>query len=111
MKLFIVVRWGNDDSPDKANGEDTQFLVRADDWQSAVSLVEPFLQSMPHTVVRALANVVFEVGEDSGTEQEAQVLLGPVLEYLKSAKGYQQSWRRDGVTDFQWKHEEEIDWD
>lgn len=85
MKLYIAVRWGNHESPDGPDGEDTHFLIRARDRDEAARLADAVLGSMPtvstegHRSVQPFCHKIIEIGSDSSTFPgvEPQVLIGP----------------------------------
>lgn len=89
MNLYEVIRWGNDDSDDGPNGEDTCFLVRAATVAAAAELADGRLRRMPQQRVRPFAQAVYYVGVDAGTEQTERILRGP---YIQSA--YCHGWRK-----------------
>ena len=110
MKLFLVTRWGSDDPPDYIDGPDTNFLVRAGDFQEAARLADGQLERLPHTRVTPFANVVVELGIDSSTSQKATILAGPFVQFCYSG-GYQDAaWVRDPFFEtVQWQRLSEID--
>jgi len=93
MNLYLVTRWGNNESPDGPNDTNTMFLVRAPDRDVAISLVEPVLQRMPHDRVQAHTNVCVHIGTDAGESNEPRILLGPIVENCW-ADGYKVGWVR-----------------
>jgi hypothetical protein len=95
VKLFIVTRWGSDDPPDYADGPDTNFLVRANDYLEAVSLVDNELERLPHKHARPLANVVTELGLDCGTVHKTEILAGPFLQFVRFSGYREVTWIRD----------------
>jgi hypothetical protein len=101
MNLYIVVRWGNDGSADKANGEDTIFLVRAVNHASAATLAEGQLERLS-THVQPFANVVQEIGIESINSDEPLVLIGPAYEFFSKGNLGYGSWIRDDPQD-DWK--------
>ena len=93
MKLFIVIRWGNEFSESGANGPDTVFLVRAANQATAAVLVEPVLQRMPHSRVVDYPNVCIAIGEDMYNSKYEQILLGPLYEFFHNTD-YRDVWVR-----------------
>jgi len=104
MKLYIAVRWGNHNSPDGPDGEDTHFLIRAWDHLEAIRLADGVLASMPtactegHRSVQPFCHRIIEIGSDgsSSAETEAEVLMGPWVAYGMAVHhvGYV-TWGRD----------------
>ena len=92
MKLYEVVRWGNDSEDVHTggpNGPDTCYLVRATSMESAVRLAEERLRWLPPSdLVFPYASAVYELGEDSGASVDARVLRGPYIEHA-----YCHGWR------------------
>ena len=86
MNLYLITRWGNNEEPDGPDGTDTMFLVRAPDYLSAVSVVEPVLQQMPHDRVLPYANVCVHLGTEEGTSSESRILLGPIIQTYLSGE-------------------------
>jgi hypothetical protein len=96
VKLFLVTRWGSDDPPDYANGPDTNFLVRAEDFKQAASLADEQLRRLPNKRACSFANVVVQLGIDGGAAEEARILAGPFIEFCHNKDGYHDStWIRD----------------
>jgi hypothetical protein len=93
MNLYVVIRWGNEASPDGPNGTDTTYLVRAPDRESAISLVEQLLREEAATKVVPYANVCIQLGTDSSLIDEATVLLGPIIQNFHN-NGYPILWVR-----------------
>jgi hypothetical protein len=89
MKLYVAVRWGNHDSPDGPDGEDTHFLIRARDFTEAARLADGVLASMPTSCVKSDRSVepfchkIIEIGSDESTSADVQpqVLMGPWVAY------------------------------
>lgn len=93
LRLYEIIRWGYDKSPDGADGEDTVFLVRSSDFRNAVSLVEEVLRQLPHETVRPYANEVLEIGQDQGAETKPRILIGPCIQFGHNF-GYSRCWIR-----------------
>lgn len=102
MKLYEVVRWGNDgDDPFRGgpNGDDTCFLVRAESVQEAASLADAVLKQMTSATVASFAQVVYELGTDTGNGTDARIIRGP---YEQNAYNYGWAqWERD-TADGEW---------
>lgn len=91
MKLYEVIRWGNDsDDPltGGSNGPDTCFLVRAGSVEEAVGLVDPMLSRESGGEVRSFASAVYLLGTDSSAQEQPRVLRGPYIE-----NAYRHGWR------------------
>ena len=103
MDLFIVVRWGSDLTPDGADGPDTHYLVRANDFREAVSLAEVKLRGASHSRVSASANVCLKLGQCSPSRHElhAAVVLGPSYQQLRG-DDFAEGWLRH-YADEDWK--------
>ena len=112
MKLYIAVRWGNHESPDGPDGEDTHFLIRARDNLEAALLADGVLRSMPITSssskrrVQPFCHKIIEVGSDSSTfpNVQSQVIMGPWIAY-----GYEV--HHVGYSAWSRKHDDENVWD
>ena len=114
MKLYIVVRWGNHESPDGPDGEDTHFLIRARDHDEVVKLADEILGSMPtactegNRSVQPFCHKIIEIGSDSSTFAgvESQVLMGPWVAYGYAVHhvGYA-TWNRDHFDKNVWEKE------
>jgi len=112
MKLYVTVRWGNHESPDGPDGEDTHFLVRAHDRDEAARLADAVLGSMPtactegHRSVEPFCHRIIEIGLDSSTFPgvEPQVLIGPWVAYGYAVHhvGYV-TWSRDNTDKNVWE--------
>src|SRR5947209_4127129 len=87
MKLYISVRWGNAESPDGPDGEDTHFLIRAHDFMEAAQLADTVLRSLPTTSsksrrpVQPFCHRIIEIGSDNSIGSVPQVLMGPWVAY------------------------------
>ncbi len=96
MKLYSVIRFGNDDEgPD---GEDTEFLVLADSVQSAAGLVDNQLKNMPHEKVDNICHAIAIIGESFSERTEGVILSGPNLirvSLLGIGIPEENIWRRD----------------
>ena len=78
MKLFFVSRWGHDESPEGANGEDTNFVVRAATRDDAAHLVDTFLTcDLRHSTVYPRCNFICELGVDTSGTSEPHIVCGP----------------------------------
>jgi hypothetical protein len=94
LKLFEVVRWGSDASPDGPNGEDTIFLVIANTHLEAAELIDMFeLPNLPHERVKPYANWVSELGVYTGPATEVKRLRGPY--YAFAYHFGSRAWRRE----------------
>lgn len=87
MRLFVTVRWGNPESPDGPDGEDTHFLVRSQDFIEAARLSDDVLRTLPRTSanskrpVQPFCHRVIEIGSDASVKSVSQVLMGPWVAY------------------------------
>lgn len=114
MKLYIAVRWGNHESSDGPDGEDTQCLIRARDHVEAARLADAILLSMPTACTKGDRSVqpfchrIIEIGSDGSTFPgvEPQVLMGPWIAYGYEVHhiGYA-TWKRDGTDKNVWEEE------
>lgn len=100
MRIFEVIRWGNDSGDPLAggaNGPDTCFLVRADTVEEAARLADVRLAALPHERVSPWAHAVYLLGDDLGSREAPLILRGP---YIQSAycHGWRQ-WHRDERND------------
>lgn len=99
MKLFITTRWGNPYEPDGPDGKDTNFLVRASDFDEAARLAESDLKHYPLFVganrpVQGFINCIQQIGEDPASESPA-VLYGPWIEHIVVRDSNYDVWHRD----------------
>lgn len=80
MKLYEVIRWGNDSEnpftggPD---GADTCFLVRAASVEQAGELADAELRKLKPQRVAAFAGAAYLLGEEHSTDATPRVLRGP----------------------------------
>jgi hypothetical protein len=120
VKLYIAVRWGNHNSSDGPDGEDTHFLIRAHDYIEAIGLADAVLGTMPtactegERLVEPFCHRIIEIGSDvsSFPNVQAGVLMGPWIAYGYEVHhiGYQ-TWSRDAFDKNVWeeiKHESPI---
>ena len=96
LKLYQVVRWGNDDEgPD---GDDTIFIVRAYSHIRAAELVDAHLMHMPHEKVWACASQVCEIGVSHDLPQDfpnrEDVVLAPFSRFGSRPAPFP-AWSRD----------------
>jgi hypothetical protein len=111
MKLYITIGWGNHESPDGPDGEDTHFLVRAHDHVQAARLADEVLRLMPtactdgYRSVQSFCHKVIEVGADSSACPDLlpQVLMGAWIAYGYAVHhdGYA-TWSRDSAEENAW---------
>jgi hypothetical protein len=104
MNLYITVRWGNHNSPDGPDGEDTHFLIRARDYIEAVRLADRILETLPtactqgNRSVQPFCHRIIEIGSDAScfAGVQAEILMGPWVAYGHSVHhvGYT-VWHRD----------------
>jgi hypothetical protein len=100
MKLFIAVRWGNAESPDGPDGEDTHFLIRAQDFSEGAKLADDVLRSLPTASTRSKRQVqpfchsIIEIGSDASEKSVPQVLLGPWFAHGNVHHVYYATWTR-----------------
>lgn len=114
MKLYIAVRWGNHNSPDGPDGEDTHFLIRAHDYLEAAGLADGVLRTMPtacaegHRTVQPVCHRIIEVGSDGSSFADAQpeILMGPWIAYGHAVHhvGYP-TWSRNDFDKNVWEKE------
>jgi hypothetical protein len=100
MKLFEVIRWGNDsDDPYTGgpDGLDTCFLVRAGVPEEAAMLADEVLSRVPTTNVQSWSGAVYLLGTDDGSDERPRVLRGPYLQHAY-CYGWRQ-WHRDARED------------
>jgi len=110
MKIYFVVRWGHDESPDGPNGEDTHFIVKASDHDEAAAIVDFYLEhSLHHSQVEPICNVIVELGSDVGTRTDPLIIHGPWYSYayLQTGRDYP-SWIREVHTEYQWGKFDEL---
>ena len=98
MKLFIATRWGNPYEADGPDGKDTNFLVRASDFDQAAKLAEDILQHYPLRVgdnraVQGIIHCIQQIGEDPASETPS-VIHGPWIEFNLIDSSYD-VWHRD----------------
>jgi hypothetical protein len=79
LKLFLIGRYGNNESPDGPDGTDTMFVVAAQSVAEAGALADAVLRDMPHDRVAAFSNVSYEIGVAGDGIDCSGVLLGPFL--------------------------------
>lgn len=114
MNLYVAVRWGNHNSPDGPDGEDTHFLIRAHDYIEAAGLADGNLATMPaactegNRSVQPFCQKIIEIGSDgSGSAAaQAQILMGPWIAYGYAVHhvGYP-TWSRDDFDKNVWEKE------
>jgi hypothetical protein len=86
MNLYEVIFWG---ASGCEHDEDTIYLVRAENWQSAVEQVQTNAPRDAHKIHGStLAHRVHEIGRDFSPVPEGQILRGP---YFQCA--YNHGWR------------------
>lgn len=106
MKLYMAIRFGHAESPDGPDGADTVFLVRAEDYRDAARLTDEALLGLPTSSPRSQRPVesrchrVLELGEDSSSASEPQLLGGPWIggNGLFDSRAYRM-WVRGDITD------------
>lgn len=100
MKLYEVVRWGNDaaDADDGGpNGPDTCFLVQTDTPADAARLADAELLAAAPVRVPPRADVVHLLGESASSEVGPRIVRGPYLEHAFN-RGWR-AWQRDRGAD------------
>ncbi len=107
MRIYEVIRWGNDsDDPVTGgpNGPDTCFFVRASSIEEAAGIVDARLAALPHERVVPWAHAVYLLGDESVAADAPRILRGP---YVQPAycHGWRQ-WHRD-MPDGPWREKEE----
>ena len=112
MRLYIAIRFGNHNSPDGPDGEDTHFLIRAHDYVEAVRLADGILRTMPtscaegHRSVQPFCHKVIEIGSDGSSCVNVQedILMGPWFAYGFSVHhvGYR-TWSRNDFDTNVWE--------
>ena len=95
MKLFLVIRWGNDESPDGPNDpDDTCFLVRAFERDEAIPLVDTVLARMSCERVPPFCQQISEVGIDLTNERTPAIIIGPFFGRMRFSGRYPNLWGR-----------------
>lgn len=98
MNLYLVTRWGNDESVEGPDGDDTTFLIKASSVNNASELVDRVLENMPHTKVSNFCHRVTKIGE-SISSNEVSTILGPFIgsSLMEDDEGIDNSerWARD----------------
>lgn len=115
MKVYLTIRFGHAESPDGPDGEDTVFLVRAADFSDAARLTDAMLLDLPTTSpqskrpVEAACHRVIELGEDSGSAYESEIIGGPWIggDHRFDCRTYPM-WVRDWNTCNEWKEAREV---
>ena len=79
MNLYLVTRWGNDESEDGPDGDDTNFLVRASTVEGASEVVDKILSNMSHKRVADFCHRVTRIGESISLTEKPSIILGPVV--------------------------------
>jgi hypothetical protein len=107
MNLYLAIRWGNADSPDGPDGDDTIALVRASSVDRAAEIADHVFSNLPTTSplskrsVQPFCHRLIEIGEDGGA-QRPDVVLGPfVAGPAQWGQGTinRRSWKREGKSD------------
>lgn len=93
FKIYEVIRYNCEHQP--ADGDDTIFLVRAENHLDAAYLAEQRLSILPHTKVKPFADLIYELGIETRVRSEyypPQVIRGP---YYQAATrcGWKMWWR------------------
>lgn len=84
MKLYEVIRWGNDSEDlftGGPNGADTCFLVRADSVEQAAALADAALKAPPSPSLPSFTGAVYLLGTALGSDETARVLRGPYVQH------------------------------
>lgn len=103
MYLYQVTRWGNDDSPNGADGEDTHYIVVAKSYVEAAALVDEELEQLPHKRCAEYCNVVAQLGVAQAAADRPFVLLGPCIQYRFHGSVFPNFWVRHYL-DAGWIH-------
>jgi hypothetical protein len=105
LNLYLAIRFGNADSPDGPDGEDTHFLVRAPTVQEAARITDEHLRDMPTSSpdserpVQPFCHRMVELGADASATAEPHIITGPLLARIKLSAGYRVWMREDGWCD------------
>ena len=116
LRLYCCMRWGNAQSAEGADGEDTTFIVRAESHEQAASLADCILRMMPTQFeglprsVEPWCHLILDLGPDGSFAKEPKVLLGPMIGYaLHSGSEAYPSWMRGELpNDFEWIDADEL---
>ena len=102
--LYLVTRWGNDESDEGPDGEDTTFLVKASSVNNASEIVDEILENMPHTRVSSFCHRITKIGVTISSNK-TPIVLGPFVgsSLMEDDEGIDNSerWARD---------EKDMDW-
>lgn len=115
LSLYYCVRWGNPASEEGANGEDTNFLVRASNHLEAARIADAELARMPTQLEGSTVRVapycsrVVELGFDASEADPGLVLRPWVADSGYFGKAVYRAWQRGHLPDdLAWASEEEI---
>jgi hypothetical protein len=106
MNIFLVRRYGHDESGEGANGPDTFFLVRARDRDDAAQLVDQILKDYPHKTVETTCHCISEIGIDTGALQDSSIIHGPWYSRAHLDLSGYLNWFREWHTNEQWKNQD-----
>jgi len=101
MKIYLATRWGNPESPDGPDGEDTNLLVRASSVEEAAAVTDAFLARAPTTSphsrrpVQAFCHHIVELGVDSSTSAKPDITHGPWVAHAFSRWADSPAWTRN----------------
>lgn len=108
MNLYEVIFWG---AAGREGGDDTIYLVRAPDFQSAVEEVSNNASPSNHGGQRfPIAQKVHELGKDSSTLEVTRILRGPYFQLAYNC-GWR-AWNRKIVgSDYtgEWEEEKSVE--
>lgn len=97
MFIYSVMRFGNDENgPD---GDDTEFLVLADNVTDAAAVVDAELKKMPHNRVVPFCHAIVSIGKSYSENDKAVIISGPLLTHnslLDLGVPEDNIWRRSG---------------
>jgi hypothetical protein len=102
MPVYIVSRWGNPDTVEGPDGEDTNFLVRAASVSRAARLVDAELSGMAshlrdNRAVETFSHFAVEVAADHSNATES-IIHGPWFAHALIREPEHKTWRREKET-------------
>lgn len=109
VNLYFVVRWGNTESEEGPDGEDTNFMVCARSVENAAVLVDERLKSMPTRIrhnrpVQPFSHGIIDLGTAPALFNHEIILCGPWIAF-ELMSGWPKGlpcWRRE-VKDGDWE--------
>jgi hypothetical protein len=108
MKLFLATRWGHDEAKRGPRGQDTHFIVRAEDRDQAAAIVDQFLEScLDHERVEPFCHRLTELGTDLSAGRPAGIICGPWYALAGGDVSGYKNWLREAQTGCQWTDQDE----